>query len=104
MQTSSNYQPKSICFKGKNVASVYDKTWCTAIVQNVDHEQVDTSMQFMHPNGFSSLFWSQKDDICLMLTQRARHLIGTIESTMAKISSWLLLCLLKISNKDNEEI
>jgi len=60
VQTSSNYQPKPICLKRNYVAAVYDKTWYTAIVQDVDQERVDASIQFMHPNGFSSFFGHKK--------------------------------------------
>jgi len=42
--------------KGNYVAALYDKTWCTVIVQNIDQEQADASIQFMHPNRFSSFF------------------------------------------------
>jgi len=38
VQTSTNYQPKPICLKRNYVAAVYDKTWYTGIVQDVDQE------------------------------------------------------------------
>jgi len=41
------------------VAVVHDKTWYT-VVLNVDHEQVVTSIQFMHPNRFSSFVLATK--------------------------------------------
>ena len=34
VQTSTNYQPKSICLKKNYVAAMYNKTWYTAIVQD----------------------------------------------------------------------
>jgi len=43
VQTSTNYQPKPICFKG-NYAVVYDKKWYTGIMQDVDQEGVDASI------------------------------------------------------------
>jgi len=63
--TSTNYQPKLICLKENDVAAVYDKTWYTGIVQNVDQEQVDTSIQFVHPNGFSSFVLATKRSFLL---------------------------------------
>jgi len=39
-------------FKKEIVAAVYEKTWYTSIVQNVDQEHVDASIQFMHLMDF----------------------------------------------------
>jgi len=60
VQTSTNYHPKYIYFKGNYVAAMYDKTWYTGIVQDVDQEPVDASIKFMHPNGFSSFVLATK--------------------------------------------
>jgi len=44
VRTSPKYQPKPICLKGNYIVVVYDKTWYTGIVQDVDQEQMDASI------------------------------------------------------------
>ena len=39
---------------------MYDKTWYIGILQDVDQEQVDVSIQIMHPNKFSFICFSHK--------------------------------------------
>jgi len=39
---------------------MYDKTWYTGIVQDVDQEPGDASIKCMHPNGFSSFVLATK--------------------------------------------
>jgi len=54
----------------------------------------------MHPNGISSFFGHKK---MILLDTSGATLIAILK-TMAKITPWLLPCLYKINNKDNEEI
>ena len=47
---------------------LYDNKWWVAIITNVDKEEEDVQVKFMHSSGPSRPFqWSRVDDICWVL-------------------------------------
>ena len=46
------------------VCCLYDQLWWIGMVQDIDKEEDDGAVKFMHPNGPSASFiWPSKDDI-----------------------------------------
>ena len=46
------------------VCCLYDQLWWIGMVQDINKEDEDVSVKFMHPNGpTASFIWPSKDDI-----------------------------------------
>ena len=47
------------------VCCLYEQQWWIGMVQDINKEEADVAVKFMHPNGPSPSFkWPSKDDIC----------------------------------------
>ena len=47
------------------VCCLYEQQWWIGMVQDINKEEADVAVKFMHPNGPSASFiWPRKDDIC----------------------------------------
>jgi hypothetical protein len=47
------------------VSCMYDNIWWIGLVQEIDIDEGDMHVKFMHPHGPSSSFiWSRFDDTC----------------------------------------
>ena len=47
------------------VCCLYEQQWWIGMVQDINKEEADVAVKFMHPNGPSPSFkWPNKDDIC----------------------------------------
>jgi len=50
------------------VACVYEAEWWVGIILEIDKDQGDVRIDFMHPHGPSqSFYWPHLDDICWVL-------------------------------------
>ncbi len=47
------------------MSCLYEQKWWTGIATEIDADESDVQVKFMHPNGpVKSFHWPQTDDIC----------------------------------------
>lgn len=70
---------KEYLIPSRYVASKYDDLWYFGIITEVNTEEGDVTVQFMHPSGPSPSFhWPKQEDICpvpipQVLAMRFKH-------------------------------
>ena len=63
---------------GSFVAAMYDKKWYIGIVENVDQDNKDALIKFMHPHGPSPSFhWPKHENVCWI---PHHHVICVVET------------------------
>ena len=70
----------------QSVACVYEEVWWIGIILEIDKEQEDVQVNFLHPHGPSQSFhWSHVDDICWV---PITHILCTVEIPITATGSW----------------
>ena len=60
------FQPDTVTLGGY-VAVVYDDKWWIGIVTEINLEEVDAEIKFLHPRGPSTYFnWPERDNYCFI--------------------------------------
>ena len=60
-EATENIQPKEMDY----IACVYDNLWWIGLVDEIDHEQEDFEVKFIHSHGPTRNFsWPQREDKC----------------------------------------
>lgn len=64
-------------YPGCFIACIYDNLWYYGMVSEVNAEEDDVIVKFLHPHGPSaSFFWPQREDVCAV---PITHLIAIVE-------------------------
>ena len=68
------------------IACHYDTFWWVGLVQEIDEEQRDCLIQFMHPHGPSTSFkWPARDDQCWVPLDKLICTIDTPKTTSGRV-------------------
>jgi hypothetical protein len=70
----------------KFIACQYDSHWWVGLVREIDNEQEDILVKFMHPDGQNKMFkWPAREDLCWVPFDKFICKVDTPETTTGRI-------------------